>query len=605
MAVAAATIIAPVAMMVGCGDNYRPVVSAIGIVGPAAQAAKYAVAISSPSATQNGLLTLVDFSGDTVLVTASLGVNPYYLALNSNGTMGFTLNSDSTVNSFDISTSLITSDVMESTLLAGSQPANIFPASSTSDYIVDPGVNAVDLMYGTPPALKQEFPITSGYSPVYVVGQAGASRDFIISQAANGGAGTASTIETNLNSTDATLTVGRGPVYGVMSVDGRRSFILNQADNSVSVINTQTNALDQFKNSLAVFNITGFSISNNVATITATNSLTVGQQVTIAGLTAGTYLNNQTLTVLSASSTQFTAAFTNANVASTTDSGTATLLTSTIPVGTRPAWADLASGLNELVVVNQGPVFGITGYSISSSVITVATAPQNLVAGQQVTLSGFPTSTFLNGQKVTVSATGLATNSFTATLAHSNVVATTEAGAGFTGDGTIVGGSGGTVSLVNIPLCTVTALQSDSACDANDPIDASTFGQVLTTIPVGVNPVMVSVLSDFSRAYVINAGIPGLPCAAANAAGKVVPVAGVSTTCTVSVVNLTTDTVTATIPINGHPAWIATADATPTGKAYVVCKDSQVMTVVETDTDTLDLTIPLQGYGVSVVMTSR
>ena len=79
--------------------------------------------------------------------------------------------------------------------------------------------------------------------------------------------------------------------------------------------------------------------------------------------------------------------------------------------------------------------------------------------------------------------------------------------------------------------------------------------------------------------------------------------AGVSTTCTVSVVNLTSNTVTATIPINGHPVYIATSAATPTGKVYVVCNDSQVMTVIETDTDSLDTTIPLQGYGVSVRMT--
>jgi DNA-binding beta-propeller fold protein YncE len=74
----------------------------------------------------------------------------------------------------------------------------------------------------------------------------------------------------------------------------------------------------------------------------------------------------------------------------------------------------------------------------------------------------------------------------------------------------------------------------------------------------------------------------------------------------ISVVNLTSNTVTATIPIpnNGHPAYIATSNAAPTGKVYVVCNDLQVMTVIETDTDSVDTTIPLQGYGVSVRMTA-
>jgi len=68
-------------------------------------------------------------------------------------------------------------------------------------------------------------------------------------------------------------------------------------------------------------------------------------------------------------------------------------------------------------------------------------------------------------------------------------------------------------------------------------------------------------------------------------------------------VNLTSNTVTATIPIGGHPVYIATSAASPTGKVYVVCNDSQVMTVIKTDTDSVSTTIPLQGYGVSVRMT--
>jgi len=439
-AAALAGLAASMAMIAGCGNTYRPVETAIAVVGPAAQPAKYAMAVSSPGPNSNGLVTMVDFSGDTVLSTAELGVNPYFFALNTNGsTGGYTLNSDKTVTSFEISTtSLITSNVLNSTLLAGANPTSLYAASNTT-FIADPGVNAIDQLLGMPPALKQELPVATGYSPVYVVGQQSAPRIYGISQSTSGGPGQVEAIEnaTSLTASptiSTTLPVGRGPVYGVMTLDDRRAFILNQTDGTVSVINAQTNALD-------------------------------------------------------------------------------TPVT-TIPVGVRPVWADLASGVDELVVVNEG-----------------------------------------------------------------------------------TGTSNGSVTLVNIPLCTASALPTNPNCDAANPIDATQFGTVVATIPVGVNPIMVSVLSDYSRAYVANAGVAGLPCAA-------VAVPNVSTTCTVSVVNLTTDTVTATIPINGHPAWIATTNATPTGKVYVVCKDSQVMTVIETDTDTLDTTIPLQGYGVSVRMTA-
>jgi DNA-binding beta-propeller fold protein YncE len=531
---AAAALAACVGMVAGCGNTYRPVLSTIGAVGPAGQPTKYAIAVSSPTlltpsqqcplpgqVASNGLLTMVDFSGDTVLVTASLDVNPYFLWLSASGTTGYTLNCDKTLNSFDISTSLISSQVLESTLPPGSNPVSIF-TTPLSTYISDPGVGAIDQLVSTPPALKQELPVPAGYSPVYVVGQSAGTRAYALGQAVGGvagvtagGPGVALAIETGPNNISATIPVGSGPVYGVMTVDQRRVFIMNQTDGTVSVINAQNNALD-------------------------------------------TPLN-------------------------------------TIQVGTEPVWADLASGLNELVVLNEGPVFPVTTYSITGNVLTVATGPQSLKAGQSVTLSGFPQSTFLNGQVVTVSATGLSGTSFRAALTHANVAATAEAGQAFTGNGT----TPGSLSVINIPLCSVTALPTNPNCNPANPIDAVGFGTVQATVPVGVNPIMVSVLSDFSRAYVANAGIASLPCATNGIA-----VAGVSTSCTVSVVNLLSNTVTATIPISGHPIYLATSDAAPTGKVYVVCKDSQVMTVIQTDTDSVDTTIPLQGYGVSVRMTA-
>ena len=471
-----------------CGNAYRPVVTTIGIVGPAGQPQKFVIAVASPSQTTvsgptiflgawssstaysinqavsyqglqyvslinnnlnhnpaastgswillaNGLLTIADFAGDTVLVNANLGVNPYYLALNTSASTGYTLNSDKTVTSFDISTSLISSKVQESTLPVGTNPVSLF-SSNVNTYISDPGVGAIDQLTGSPAALKQELPVASGYTPVYVVGSGASPRVYALAQSTSGGAGQAITIETAGSTISSALTVGRGPVYGVITADNNRVFIMNQTDGTVSVINTQTNALDTPVN--------------------------------------------------------------------------------TIPVGSNPVWADLASGLNELVVVNQGN----------------GTTP-------------------------------------------------------------------GSLSVINIPLCTASTLPSNPNCNASNPIDATTFGQVLATVPLGINPFMVTVLADNTRAYVANAGNPNLPC---SSTGVAVP--GISTTCTISVVNLATNTVTATIPINGHPAWIASSNSTPTGKVYVVCHDSQVMTVIETDTDSVDLTIPLQGYGVSVRTTA-
>ena len=67
--------------------------------------------------------------------------------------------------------------------------------------------------------------------------------------------------------------------------------------------------------------ITAFSITSNVVTFTAANSMFPGQTFIPSGLSVGTYLNGQQLYVISATGTQVTAAFPSGNVGSTSDSG--------------------------------------------------------------------------------------------------------------------------------------------------------------------------------------------------------------------------------------------------------------------------------------------
>lgn len=424
----------------GCGNTYRPVVTAINPVGPAAQPGKYAVVISSNGPSAPGLVTLVDVSGDTVLDTTALGVNPYYLMLNNGGSTGYTLNGDGTLNSFAVSPALRANDVLESTLLPGSSPTAIYDQGS-SLYIATLGRNSVgqfaSLGTGGPVGLKQELP--TGARTVYTVGSATAPRAYALVQGAQGSAtGSAAAIETDTNTISAQIPVGRRPVYGVMTADARRAFVLNQGSNTVSVINSESNALDTFTNAKH-------------------------------------------------------------------------LVTSTIPVGVAPVWADFAPTLAELVVANQGD-----------------------------------------------------------------------------------GVSPGSVSIISIPLCSSTTAVANPNCDPANPVDAVGFGTVIANVPVGINAIMVAVLQDGTRAYVANAGN-----AAAGIAGSV------------SVINLITNTVEATIPagasvdandnlIHGHPNFITATTGTPTGKIYITSLDSTDLTILRTDTDSVQTHLPLQGNGVMV-----
>ena len=441
------TVVASVATiaLAACGNTYRPVVSSINPVGPAGQPTKYAIAVSSNGPTAQGLVTLVDFSGDTIVNTTLIGVNPQFFQVAATGFEGYTINGDGTLNSFSISSSLLYSDVLQTTLLANSKPISLY-SQGVNTYIAESGRNAIAQLSGLPPALKQELP--TGANTVYTVGAGSSPRAYALVQGSNTAAnGTVVPIETSSNTIDSPITVGVQPIYGVMTADSRRAFIMNKGSNSVSVINSQTNAPDTF-----VLN--------------------------------GVNLN-------------------------------------TIPVGLAPVWADFAPTFNEILVANAGD-----------------------------------------------------------------------------------GVNPGSVTVANIALCNANVVNTNPNCNPTNPVDAVGFGQVLATIPVGVNPVMIAVLQDGSEAFVANAGNPNLPCNTPTTAN---PVAN----CSISIINLATNTVIATVPavasinqadgyVHGRPNWIAVTTGTPTGKAYITAGDSSDISIIRSDNNTIQTHLPLQGNGVAV-----
>jgi hypothetical protein len=90
--------------------------------------------------------------------------------------------------------------------------------------------------------------------------------------------------------------------------------------------------------------ITNVGIASNVLTVISNNSFQAGQSVFLTGLTsaASLFLNNQTVTLLTASPTQFTATFTHANYAPAAETGTATSASSIFQRNTANIWSPLA-----------------------------------------------------------------------------------------------------------------------------------------------------------------------------------------------------------------------------------------------------------------------
>jgi hypothetical protein len=458
--------------LAGCGVQYRPVVSAINPVGPAGQPNKYAIAVSSPSAGTLGLVTTVDFSGDTVISTPQILSNPNYFILNPSGQQGFVINSAGSLNSIPLNNpaALITSQIVQTTLPPNSLPVtltSLTPASTIPIlFIPQQATSSVAALNSTNVSLFDDISVGNGGSnPVYVVGANGTPRVYVISQNAEGNLGQVDALEatsTQQLADSSTIPVGVKPVYGVMTADVRRAFILNQGSGTVNVINVPSNALD------------------------VTTPLITIPRITLAA--GGT-------------------------------------------VAPAPVWADLAPTVSDLVVLNKAA------------------------------------------------------------------------------DGV----SPGTLSVIQIPLCNAIAQPTNPNCNAANPIDAVGFGQVTATGTVGINPSMVSMLQDGTRAYVINAkdgtGIcANTPGSDANAGSvSVVTLASgqVTTICGTAAGTAATSVGANANLISGHPNSISATTGTPTGKVYVTSPDSNYMTIIYTDTDSVKAHVNLQGLGLRVLVTAQ
>jgi DNA-binding beta-propeller fold protein YncE len=251
----AGAVFAAVALVVGCGANYRPVVTPINSNGPAAQPQSFVVVVSAPAPNSAGIATIIDYAGDTVLAEAPIGPGPSIFTLDETGSNGYTLNSDKTISNFPITPSLQAKNVTFSTLSATAKPVNFF-SPSAGLWVPDLTGNVADQFNGSPQAFKLAIPVAP--TPIAIAGPGLISqRDYVISQntinptgvecnisPTTGLAGEADSIELSSNTVSAHIPLGLCPVYAVQSPDNRRLFVLNRGDDTVTVINSQNNTPD-------------------------------------------------------------------------------------------------------------------------------------------------------------------------------------------------------------------------------------------------------------------------------------------------------------------------------------------------------------------------
>jgi DNA-binding beta-propeller fold protein YncE len=215
------------------------------------------VVVSSPSPTSAGILTIVDYSGDTVMTIVPIGPGPRSFVMDSGGYNGYTVDSDGTLANFGITTSLQAKDIHYSTLSSTANIVNLMgPAAGL--WAADLNGNVVDLFQGSPQDFKQAISVAP--TPVTVAGAPNSTgqREYVISQnfidptgvtcnttPTAEPTGLATPIELSTYTADTPIALGKCPVFAVASPDQRRLFVMNRGDDTITVINAQNNTLDQ------------------------------------------------------------------------------------------------------------------------------------------------------------------------------------------------------------------------------------------------------------------------------------------------------------------------------------------------------------------------
>jgi YVTN family beta-propeller protein len=218
-----------VALVIGCGDTFRPTINFQPQPGGDPGALGQAVVLATNPAGV-GSNTHIDVSGDTNVAVVNVGPNPLFLGKGSG--RAFVLNSDNTVT---IYTALLpqTSTITQVVLPASTSGAIGGATSSNGNiYIADSGSNDVNVIGGSGNVVTQTVPV--GARPVMVATNSSGSKAYVINHDDN----TVSVIGTQDNAVIKTIPVGAQPIWGVMSNDGIDVFIVNQGDGTVSVIDT-------------------------------------------------------------------------------------------------------------------------------------------------------------------------------------------------------------------------------------------------------------------------------------------------------------------------------------------------------------------------------
>lgn len=196
-------------------------------------------------------VTAIDLVSNTVVGTASVGVQPFGVAISPDGATLFATNfTSSTLTVINTATLARITE-----LFVGANPVGVtFSPDGSVAYVANQGGNSVSVVNSA--TLIEETQIPVGSNPIWVAFTPDGRFAYVTNQVDF----TVSVINTSTRRVTATIVVGAYPTAVAISPNGSRAYVTNAGANTVSVINTATNSV------VATINNTGAHAQGNAIT---------------------------------------------------------------------------------------------------------------------------------------------------------------------------------------------------------------------------------------------------------------------------------------------------------------------------------------------------
>lgn len=222
-------------LFAGCGDYFRPVANPVSKPGGDPAVQRTAVVISNNNGGIGGS-TDIDISGDTVMATHRLGLNPVYAASFSGFTTYVANAGDDTLSSYNANSP--GSEPAVTNLPAGSRPSFVTIANGQL-LVANSGTNTVAIVEPGQNVISHLIPV--GVSPVSIAALPSFNKLYVVNQGDN----TVSVIDTLDFTVVATIRVGSKPVASAVNPDGGLVFVVNQGSGDVTAIDTTSDTVSK------------------------------------------------------------------------------------------------------------------------------------------------------------------------------------------------------------------------------------------------------------------------------------------------------------------------------------------------------------------------